>query len=242
MGWVPEGKRDEVSGMQVHPVADMLPLMQGEEFDALVADIKLHGRNVVPIVMFKGVLIDGRNRARACVAAGVRPEETTYKGPDTPEALIRWIVSQNVHRRHLDTSQRAMLAARIAKLGHGGKRRGQERNSALETVFEAAASLNVSKDSVKDARVVIERGAPEVVEAVDRGEVAVSKAAADIRRAEKPPVPAMPPEPEPDPFAIDDADIPPEIDDEPPPRASRSLRGGSPEHAADRSCHTSRQV
>jgi len=78
-----------------------------------------------------------------------------------------------------------MVAARIANLPRGGIRAGnpkheiQTANWQFEPVSQADAAerLNVSERSVARSKAVIENGAPELIVAVERGEVAVSTAA-----------------------------------------------------------------
>lgn len=66
-----------------------------------------------------------------------------------------------------------MVAAKIATLAQG--RPGKAANlPVLPTQPEAAALLNVSERTVRHAREVQERAAPELVEKVERGEIAVS--------------------------------------------------------------------
>lgn len=157
--------------LEAHPLADIFPLLDGAAFEELAADIAAHGLRE-PIVLFDGMVLDGRNRLRACEMAGVRPHFETYTGDD-PAA---YVVSLNLRRRHLSESQRAMVAARLANVPQG--RPGKDANL---QVFQddAARLLNVSPRSVATARSVLTHGAPALQQAVDAGRVRVS-AAADI--------------------------------------------------------------
>jgi N6-adenosine-specific RNA methylase IME4 len=65
--------------LEFHPLAAIFPLIEGPDFDELVTDIRAHGLHE-PIVVFEDKVLDGRNRLRACQAAGVEPTFTVYTG------------------------------------------------------------------------------------------------------------------------------------------------------------------
>ena len=148
-----------------HPLAEMLPLVQGAEFDRLVADIAEQGL-LHHITLYQGKILDGRNRERACCAAGVEPGYIDFEGKD-PAAFV---ISQNLARRHLGPSERAMVAARMANLKWGQR---SDRVEGQICLSKAAQLLGVGERSVKSARVVLERGSPELREAVVHGRLAV---------------------------------------------------------------------
>jgi ParB-like chromosome segregation protein Spo0J len=161
-----------MSGIEFHPLADIFPLIEGSEFDELVADIKAHGVHE-PIWLYQGKIIDGRNRYRASAVASADCPMREYMGDD-PTAFV---VSLNLKRRHLNESQRSMVADKLATLKQGAR---TDLSPIGEMSQEQAASLlNVGKRSVERARVVRDQGADELVAAVEQGKVSVS-AAADV--------------------------------------------------------------
>jgi len=155
-----------------HPFAEIFPLIVGPEFDVLVSDITKHGQ-FEPIVLFEDKILDGRNRYRACVAAGVDPQFEPYQGDDP----LGFVLSRNVRRRHLDESQRALVAAKLETMDHGGNRKaGQDANLHVDR-SAAAKMLNVSERSVASAAKVLAEGEGELVRAVEQAKIKVSAAA-----------------------------------------------------------------
>jgi len=157
--------------LQVHPlVRDLFPPMDDTEFEALVADIAAHGQRE-PIVLYEDMILDGHHRYRACQRLGIEPNFIAYMDDDP----VAFAVSLNLRRRHLDESQRAMVAAKLAKLAHGQRQSGQL--AAVPTQAEAATMLSVGERSLRRAREVLDHGTPELAQAVERGDVSVSAAA-----------------------------------------------------------------
>jgi hypothetical protein len=94
-----------------HPAADIFLLLDktSPEFKALAADIKAHGL-VEPIQTLDGMIIIGRNRYNACLAASVEPwiEALPEGSNGDPLALV---ISSNRHRAR---AGRAALGSRTA--------------------------------------------------------------------------------------------------------------------------------
>jgi N6-adenosine-specific RNA methylase IME4/ParB-like chromosome segregation protein Spo0J len=173
---VPAGSRPKY---EAHPAAELVPLLEGEAFDALVADIKTKGL-LHPITLFEDKILDGRNRFRACLEAAVEPRFGAYQGEDP----VAFVISANIERRHLDESQRAMCAARLATLKRGSNQHSVEgAHICAPSQGEAATRLLVSRRLVQRAREVLDSGEPELVRAVDRGAIAVSLAADLVKQS-----------------------------------------------------------
>lgn len=162
-----------------HPLADLFPLIEGAEFAALVRSIQDNGLRE-PIILLDDAILDGRNRYRACREAGVDPRFDIYTGDD-PHAFV---ADKNIHRRHLNESQRAMIAALMATAEQGHNlRKSQEVEISTSTipVQRAADLMNVSRDSVFYAKKVLHEGTAEEIAAVRDGKAAASTIAKQIK-------------------------------------------------------------
>ena len=85
-----------------------------------------------------------------------------WDGKGTP---LDFVVSKNLQRRHLNDTQRGVVAGKIASLSHGGSR-GNQYVSAKPPIgglanATAAKLMNVSERSVARAKAVLDRGVPE---------------------------------------------------------------------------------
>lgn len=167
----------------IHPAATIFPEMSAAEIDALALDIAAHGLRD-PIVIYDGKVLDGRHRQRACAEAGVDPRYVEWDGNGTPEAFV---LSKNLHRRHLSTSQRAMIAARIVTIGSHGQEHfanARKRTDApVVSLAQAGELLNVGRTSVSMARTVLQEGTPELIADVDSGRKTVESVGARLREA-----------------------------------------------------------
>lgn len=154
---------------EVHEAAKWFPMIQGAEFDRLVESIRDEGLDEPIWLSQEGVLLDGRNRLRACQAAGVEPRWQLYDGDDE----VAFIIRRNLDRRHLNERQRSMIAARR----HDRPVGNHSESDKFITYAQAAEELNVSVPSVRHGKTVLQEGDETLIAAVDAGAVAVSTAA-----------------------------------------------------------------
>lgn len=140
---------------EIHATANLFPFIEGEDFDDLVRSLSEQGQHT-PVVVADGVLLDGRNRLRACVAAGLKPVAVLYDGGDADAFAL----SVNIDRRHLSKGQRAMIAARA--MGD------------LETK-SIAEQIGMTAGRVAQARTVL-NFAPELADSVVSGATSLDEA------------------------------------------------------------------
>lgn len=151
---------------------NIFPEMSGEEFEQLKADLAVNEFDTSqPIVIYENAILDGWNRFRACQELDIAYTERMFFG--TPTEAINFVARTN-NRRHLNESQRAMLAVKIKELAFPYIH--QNNGVPMGTLAAAAEAVNVSERSAKRASIVTKRGVPELAERVEQGNLAVRTA------------------------------------------------------------------
>jgi N6-adenosine-specific RNA methylase IME4 len=177
-----------------HEIAAIFPLLSETEMEGLARDIKENGLRE-PITLYEGKILDGRNRYRACVVAGVEPGTKEFRG-DSPVAFV---ISANLKRRHLTESQKAAVAQDVLPLLE--KEAKERRNANLkrgdgkpvkeiiperergESRDHAAKLLGVNPRYVSDAKKINEQK-PGLFEKVRSGKTTIPEAIRELKRDE----------------------------------------------------------
>lgn len=179
--------------MEFHEAANIFPLDEGK-IDSLADDIKKQNGLLVPIETLGGKIIDGRRRWIACGKAGIEP---TFREVSCDDP-VSYVLSLNLHRRHLTPSQLSMVGARARKFyddeakkrqkASGGDRKSANERSVVENLpqpisdagkarDQVGKAVGVSGKSIDYATRVLAQGIPELATAVDEGRMAISTAA-----------------------------------------------------------------
>jgi N6-adenosine-specific RNA methylase IME4 len=194
-----KGSKSEME-RRFHPVANIFPLLQGEEFDGLVESIRTKGL-LNPIWLHPdGSVIDGRNRYNACPIAGV---ERRYQTWDGKGSLTDFVFAQNFDRRHLNATMRALAAKRaepwyakeakerqLATLKKGKQHApvtqkvGERKKHEGEAADKAAKVAKSNRQYVADLK-RIEKEAPEIYAQIEAGEIELTPAKRQVREQKR---------------------------------------------------------
>jgi len=139
--------------MRFHPIADLFPMLPDDELRSLADDIKRDGlqEDIVADDATKSI-VDGRNRFQACGMVHVGPR-IDYRTFADDAAIARFVMSKNIHRRHLTVDQRAAIGAELATMAHGGNRKSEEIKTSNDVSIEQVAKImNVSTASIDRAK------------------------------------------------------------------------------------------
>jgi ParB-like chromosome segregation protein Spo0J len=175
-------------------------MMDEAKLHELAEDIQKNGQ-LVPVWLYEGKILDGRNRWAACKIAGVEPKTKEYTG-DEPTAFA---VSLNDRRRHMNKGALAAVAAELEPhFAADAKRRQRDSIKArddkgraapvVEKVpqlehpgrpskarEEAAKSVGVNDRYVSDAKKV-KTEAPEVFERLKAGKITLQDAKREVAK------------------------------------------------------------
>lgn len=186
--------------MEFHEAANIFPMLTGDDYRALVEDIRQNGQHE-PITLYDGKILDGRNRYAACLELGIEPWCREWDGSGSP---ISYVVSLNLHRRHLTSSQRAVIALEVERQLGEEAAENLRRSSGRPTdnkpfqIFEkvlpatqpihaaeqAAQLLSTNRQYVSDAKRIAQE-APDLLEQVRAGEMTIPEVKRILNRQER---------------------------------------------------------
>jgi len=182
--------------MEFHPAAAIFDLLEDEALDSLAESIREHGLKQ-KIKILDGQIIDGRNRYRACLLAGVTPayDEISLVNGELP---ADYVYAVNDKRRHLDHDARSLAGSRYktqaayeakerqkAALAKGNKTQGKKstivapepQSSPGRARDVAGAKFGVGGKSIDAAEHVLTKGTAKLHEALKRKTISLKTAA-----------------------------------------------------------------
>ena len=132
--------------LAIHPIALLLPPMNEAEYKEFKDDILGNGLHN-PIILYQDKVLDGRNRYLACKELEIDVWAREWEGGSDP---IEYVISQNIHRRHLTAGQRSIVAAKAMNFHieaarerqkvAGGDRKSEEYKKSLVASLPQAIS------------------------------------------------------------------------------------------------------
>ena len=180
-----------IQAIQLHPLCTYFPRMSDAEFISLKANIQDIGQTH-PIYTLDGMILDGGNRYRALCELGIKPVMIEYTGSNPTQ----FILSSNLHRRHLTQGQAAAIVSASQSWVKAQVADNEKlANSApLDTAESRAKQSGVGQRTQQMADKLIKEAPAELVKEVIDGKKSLTKAIKEI----SPPKPVTPkPEPVP---------------------------------------------
>lgn len=160
--------------MKQHPLSAAFPSMSEADFQALKDDIDDNGQRE-PIIIFEDMVLDGWHRYRACTELGMKPVQFNFKADADPVAFV---ISHNLHRRHLSASQRAAAVVACSAWAPANRPKKVEPGSTFSKNEDLARAAGTTVRTITDAKAGHKAG---LAEAMKDGAVTAKEAAAIAR-------------------------------------------------------------
>ena len=180
-----------IQAIQLHPLCTYFPRMSDAEFISLKASIQDIGQTH-PIYTLDGMILDGGNRYRALCELGIKPVMIEYTGSNPTQ----FILSSNLHRRHLTQGQAAAIvsASQSWVKAQVADHEKLANSAPLNTAESRAKQSGVGQRTQQMADKLVKEAPAELVKEVIDGKKSLTKAIKEI----SPPKPVTPkPEPVP---------------------------------------------
>ena len=161
--------------MKQHELSKAFPSMTESEYTALLENIREHGQRH-PIITYHGMVLDGHHRLRACIQLEQEPIFAPYTGIDP----AGYVLSSNLHRRHLSASQRAGAIVACNEWRNEGRVQLGTGAELPQTSAQMAETAQVSTRTVVNAKAAQFAGLGELVR---DGEIDAKPAAELARKA-----------------------------------------------------------
>lgn len=180
--------------IDLHPLCTFFPRLEGEDYLNLKSDILDNGQ-LEPIYTYQGMILDGGNRYKVLLECGIEPRIQEYNGDDP----ISFVLSKNLHRRHLKPSQAAAIVSAVQDWGkaHPQGRKETGKFTGLTTVADRTAQSGAS-DKTQRIADKIAKESPDLIKRVAHGEMSLGQAEALLHPKEPPKEPEIEPEDAPD--------------------------------------------
>lgn len=102
-----------INELEIHELAKLTPTMTKVQYEALKASILEHGQQV-PVVVYRGKIIDGRHRCKAIRELGMTDIKTVSEDSRLSLQDVRTkILDVYENRRHQTPTQKAIMAYRV---------------------------------------------------------------------------------------------------------------------------------
>jgi hypothetical protein len=159
-----------------HPKAEIFPLMKDDELVELGKNIVANGL-LEPITLKDRMILDGRNRYRACQQLGHEFSEKDFVELPASVDPLAFVISKNIVRRHLTAEQKREVIAVLLK---------ENPNASSRAIAGLAKVSHHTVEDVRQAQEATGQSAQLETEAGEAGQPAQKRTGRDGKKRKTP--------------------------------------------------------